>query len=184
MGLDMYLSKRTYVKQWEHNSPEDQFEVSVKKGGVTYPNIKSKRISYVEEELMYWRKANQIHGWFVSNTNEVVQDVKYTLDTDNLKELLETCKQVMNVLNNSKKKTTQVVGGWKNGEEYMEDVEVYDDEATEQIQELLPPVQGFFFGSYEIDEWYKQNIEETIKFLEEELPNCSEYDEFEYYASW
>lgn len=184
MGLDMYLSKKSYVKQWEHNKPEDQFEVSVKKGGVTYPNIQSKRISYVEEELMYWRKANQIHGWFVSNTNEIVEDVRYTLDTDNLKELLETCKQVMDVLNTSKKKTTQVVGGWKNGEEYMEDVEVYDDEATEKVQQLLPPVQGFFFGSYEIDEWYKQNIEDTIKFLEEELPNCSEYDEFEYYASW
>jgi hypothetical protein len=33
MGLDMYLSKKTYVKQWEHNPPEETYEVTVTKGG-------------------------------------------------------------------------------------------------------------------------------------------------------
>ncbi len=31
MGLDMYLSKKTYVKQWAHNEKKDQFSVSIKK---------------------------------------------------------------------------------------------------------------------------------------------------------
>lgn len=182
MGLDMYLSKKTYVKQWSHNKPEDQFEVIVKKGGVTYPNILPQRVSYVTEEIAYWRKANQIHGWFVNNAEELVADVKYSVSTENLQQLLEDCKKVLNILNNSKKQTTQVVGGWKNGEEYKVDVEVYSE--VDEIMDILPPTQGFFFGGSEIDDYYKQDIEHTISVLEQELSIPDDYNEYEYYASW
>jgi hypothetical protein len=184
MGLDMYLSKKTYVKQWSHNKPEDQYEVSVKKGGVTYPSIKPERVSYITEELMYWRKANQIHGWFVSNCQEVQADVKYYVEKEDLEKLLETCEKVLGILNQSEKKTLQVVGGWKGGEQYMVDHEVYD--TSDEIMELLPPTQGFFFGSDNIDEWYKETIEETIITLKEELSVSTEgySTDYEYYASW
>ncbi len=181
MGLDMYLSKKTYVKQWSHRKPEDQFDVSVKRGGEIYPNIKPERVSYVVEELMYWRKANQIHGWFCNNTEEIVADVKYYVTKTDLEVLLETCKSVSDILAKSPKITKQVVGGWKNGEEYLVPVEVYDNNV---IADILPPTQGFFFGSDTIDDYYKQDIDDTIKFLEEELSNCEEDAEFEYYASW
>ena len=182
MGLDMYLSKKTYVKQWSHQTPEEKFEVSVTKGGQPYGEIQSDRISYVTESLMYWRKANQIHGWFTANTQELTEEVSYRVNLDDLKNLLETCKQVLDILNNSKMKTVQIRSGWSGGEEIYSDVEVY--ESTDEIMELLPPTQGFFYGSDEIDEWYKQSIEETVEFLEREIPKCDEYDEFEYYASW
>ena len=184
MGLDMYLSKKTYVKQWSHQSPEDQYEVSVKRGGVSYPNIRQERVSYVTEEIMYWRKANQIHGWFVSNCEERVPDVKYDVTREDLENLLETCKKVLGILNQSEVKITQVVGGWKSGEQYMVDHEVYD--TTDEIMKLLPPTQGFFFGSDSIDQWYKETIEETITTLEEELsvPQEGYGSDYEYYASW
>ncbi len=65
---------------------------------------------------------------------------------------------------------------------YM-DIDVYD---TEDILEILPPTQGFFFGSDTIDDWYKKDIEETIKVLEDELsvPKIGYGAEYEYYASW
>ena len=182
MGLDMYLSKKTYVKQWSHNKPEEQFEVSVKRGGEPFEKIEPTRVSYVTEELMYWRKANQIHGWFVHNTQEVVEEVKYYVTKEDLQNLLDVCKQVLDVIAKSKMKTVQVRSGWSGGEETYSDVETFDCE--DEIRELLPPTEGFFYGSYEIDEWYKNNIEETAAFLEKELPKCDEYDEFEYYASW
>jgi len=181
MGLDMYLSKKTYVKQWSHRKPEDQFDVSVKRGGENYPNIKPERVSYVIEELMYWRKANQIHGWFCNNTEEIVADVKYYVTKTDLEVLLETCKTVLNILENAPKVTKQVVGGWKDGAEYMVDVDAYDSDV---LQDILPPTQGFFFGSDTIDDYYKQDITDTINFLQEELSNCEEDAEFEYYASW
>lgn len=182
MGLDMYLSKKTYVKQWSHNTPEEQFEVTVKKGGEPFENIQSDRISYITESLMYWRKANQIHGWFVNNTNEVTPDVLYRVETQHLEELLETCKKVIEILNNCAMGKTQIQTGWSSGEATFEDIDVYD--CVDEISDLLPPTQGFFFGGSEIDEWYKNQVLETIEFLEKELPNCDKYDEFEYYASW
>lgn len=181
MGLDMYLSKKTYVKQWSHISPDQQFNISVNRGGKTYPGIKPERVSYVTEELMYWRKANQIHGWFVENTEELEADRKYSVSKVDLEVLLETCRKIMELLATAPKTTKQVVGGWKNGEEYMVDVEVYDNKV---LNDILPPTEGFFFGSDTIDNYYKEMILETIKFLEEELPNCDEDAEFEYYASW
>ena len=177
----MYLSKKTYVKQWSHISPDEQFNVSVTRGGKPYSGINPNRVSYVTEELMYWRKANQIHGWFVQNTEELEADRKYYVTKVDLEVLLETCKKVLELLATAPKTTTQVVGGWKNGEQYMVDVEVYDNDI---LQDILPPTQGFFFGSDTIDEWYKEQIVETIKFLEEELPTCDDDADFEYYASW
>jgi hypothetical protein len=181
MGLDMYLSKKTYVKQWDHREPKDQFTVTVKKGDKTYSNIKPERVSYVIEELMYWRKANQIHGWFCNNTEEKISDIQYYVTKNDLEVLLETCKTVLKIIEDSPMITKQVVGGWKNGEEYMVDVKEYDNEL---LKDLLPPTDGFFFGSDVIDDYYKENVIDTINFLEQELPNCDEYDEFEYRASW
>ena len=32
-------------------------------------------------------------------------------------------------------------------------------------KELLPPMQGFFFGSYNYDEWYFEQLEDTITII-------------------
>lgn len=51
--------------------------------------------------------------------------------------------------------------------------------------EQLPPTEGFFFGSTEVDEWYWQDLEKTaamIKGILEEFPE--EHWEFEYHSSW
>jgi hypothetical protein len=33
MGLDMYLTKKHYVQNWEFKKPEEQYEITIKKGG-------------------------------------------------------------------------------------------------------------------------------------------------------
>jgi hypothetical protein len=106
------------------------------------------------------------------------------VEKEDLEKLLETCEKVLDILNKSEKKTLQVVGGWKGGEQYMVDHEVYD--TSDEIMELLPPTQGFFFGSDNIDQWYKETIEETITTLKEELSVSTEgySTDYEYYASW
>ena len=125
----MYLTKKSYVKNWEFMSDEQKHSVTVTKNGEP-TNIKPERVSYVEEEIMYWRKANQIHGWFTENTTEITPDVRYRVSKTDLEVLLETCKKVIEVLNNSPKKVKQVVGGWKDGQEYMVDVDVYDNDVV------------------------------------------------------
>ena len=159
----MYLSKKTYVKNWSHQSPEETHSVEVKKGGVIHPSIKPERVSYITESIMDWRKANQIHGWFCNNTHELVDNIRYDVTRENLEQLLSDCKKVLEILNTSTKSVTQVAGGWKDGKEFMVDVEVYDN--VDEVMEILPPTQGFFFGSEYIDDYYKQDIENTIEVL-------------------
>ena len=95
MGLDMYLTKRTYVKNWDYMKKSEKNYVTVK--GANEKHIKSERIQYIEEQLMYWRKANQIHGWFVENVQDGIDDCgEYAVNLSQLKQLMDVCYEVMN----------------------------------------------------------------------------------------
>ena len=109
---------------------------------------------------IYWRKANQIHGWFINNCaggeDNNCEDI--SVSRDNLVDLHKICGVLI------------------------------DTRSTELAMDWLPPTPGFFFGGYEIDDWYWQNVEETHAKLGELLDRITEenkYDyEIEYYASW
>ncbi len=150
MGLDMYLEKRTYVKQWDHQSAEEKHEVVVTKGGQP-TNIDPKKVKYIIEEAGYWRKANQIHRWFVENVQNGIDNCgDYYVGSEKLTELLELCKKV---------------------------------EADHSLaEELLPSASGFFFGGTEYDEWYFEDIKNTIAILEEAL--ADKHGDFYYSSSW
>ena len=50
-------------------------------------------------------------------------------------------------------------------------------------KEALPPTAGFFFGSYDIDEWYLQDLKYTYELLTRLLSN-DKIESFLYQASW
>jgi uncharacterized protein YneR len=152
MGLDMYLYKKNYIWQGEWVKPEVKQEVVVKTGGEVDVKIKSNRVKYVVEEVGYWRKANQIHKWFVDNVQKGVDDCgNYWVSREKLESLLELCKQI----------------------------KIDQNKAAE----LLPSQSGFFFGGTEYDEWYFQDIDNTISILEDVLSD-EDADDFEYSSSW
>ena len=92
----MYLEKRTYVRQWEHQTPEEQYNVEVTKGGEPV-KIDPKRVTYVIEEVGYWRKQNQIHQWFVENVQNGEDNcAEYCVSKGQLEDLLEICKKILN----------------------------------------------------------------------------------------
>lgn len=53
-----------------------------------------------------------------------------------------------------------------------------------KADDLLPPAEGFFFGSTQIDDWYWDDIKETIGTIKKLLDNTSEEWEFYYGSSW
>jgi hypothetical protein len=186
MGLDMYLYKKTYVQNWEHHAPEQKHIVTVKKNGKTRKDIKPDRVTYVVEQVGYWRKFNALHSWFVQNCADGEDDCKeVNVNEEQLVELLGILKKVKSLLDKSKTviKQLETYGG----EKY--DHEVY--ECEDEVKELLSPRQGFFFGSYDIDKWYKSDVENTIVLLEELMNENEESKkhgihsgEFSYQASW
>ena len=152
----MYLSKKTYVKQWEHIPKEEQFEVTVKRNGKVFDQIKVDRISYVEEQMMYWRKANHIHNWFVQNCQNSVDDCRLTyVSAEDLKNLYDACKKVM------------------------------EFDAASAPNDILPTTSGFFFGSTDYDEYYYQDTKDTIEFLEKEMDSDGKFSgDYYYHSSW
>ena len=95
MGLDMYLYKKNYIWTGDWIKPEARQEVGVKKGGDIDTTIKPERVKYVVEEVGYWRKANQIHKWFVDVVQQGEDDCgSYYVGRESLEELLDICKKI------------------------------------------------------------------------------------------
>ena len=63
MGLDMYLSKRTYVKNWSFQKDEEKFNIRVKKGNDTFEKIKP--------EYTSWYRGSHIAILSSSDVNRV-----------------------------------------------------------------------------------------------------------------
>jgi hypothetical protein len=94
MGLDMYLTKETYVRKYDPATNSIVPTVTI--AGEYAHKINPARISCVVEEVAYWRKANAIHEWFVVNCQGGEDECKKTyVSTDSLQELLDTCQEVI-----------------------------------------------------------------------------------------
>lgn len=125
MGLDMYLTKKI----------------------TAYVDPDSDRTYEHQQDAGYWRKANQIHGWFVREIQGGVDDCgSYPVSFEKLMELRDLCKKVLEIRDTS----------------------------------LLPPCEGFFFGSGAVDECYFYQLEDTIRILED----LEENRKYFYQSSW
>lgn len=184
MGLDMYLYRKTYVKNWDHNPAEKRFEITVKQGGKPFKAINPERINYITEEVGYWRKANAIHRWFVENVQDGKDDCgEYYVSREQLTSLRDLCLRVLEAtkleagkVHNGDRSTKE--GGW---EPVYEDGGIIADPI--KAKELLPTASGFFFGSTDYDQYYVQDIRETSDMLTALLAEPEEGD-FIYRASW
>lgn len=90
----MYLTKQTYVgANYDHNKITGEIEL-YKDGKLIDVNLS--RVTNINERVGYWRKANHIHKWFVDNCQNGVDDCKeYYVSIEQLKELLQRCKDVL-----------------------------------------------------------------------------------------
>lgn len=142
------------------------------------------------EEICYWRKANQIHKWF--NVRFIKNQDPwgfYEVSEIDIQGLLLVCKLLMII----KEETHSELSWWKTDlfkviEKNAKDVPrdesciVYD--CADYIAEaILPPDNlGCFFGSGLVDEWYWEQIDDTIEMLEHALEQG--YSKYFYMASW
>ena len=94
MGLDMYLYKKVYVgANYEHNQISGTLALKRREEPI---EIDLQKVIYITESVAYWRKANQIHYWFVKNVQYGEDDCKpYIVYGEKLLELVELCKKVL-----------------------------------------------------------------------------------------
>lgn len=90
MGLDMYLTAERYASEYRES------DAKLVEAFKALPiNQKIGRVKTIVADVMYWRKANAIHKWFVDNVQDGEDNCdKYWLSIHQLKELLAVCKEV------------------------------------------------------------------------------------------
>jgi hypothetical protein len=151
----MYLTKKTYVKNWKHMSDDEKHNVSVE--GKSAKEIKPERITHIEEEIGYWRKANQIHNWFVQNVQNGNDDCgSHYVDVEQLEELSTNCKEVL-----------------------------ADHSKAEEL--LPTQQWFLFWSELSYDEWYFNQLEQTVEIIDGILTEMKENEahyEFYYESSW
>ena len=103
-------------------------------------------------QLAYWRKANHIHQWFTQGVEE-----------DNCTHIPVAEKKILKLIDIC-----------------MDVLQDKDDRAV--AEELLPTQSGFFWGNTGYNEWYYQDVRDTIEILAEALDDIEPNDELYYYA--
>jgi hypothetical protein len=155
MGLDQYLYANVYLSEANFLGEQKQNAFAKVKEALEADSFICEDFPAlnVNVKVGQWRKANQIHQWFVDNVQDGEDNCKeYYVEREQLEELKSVCEQV-----------------------------IADKTLAE---DLLPPASGFFFGSYEIDEWYWEQVKDTVEQLERVLTKVPEGWSFAYDSSW
>lgn len=186
MGLDMYLVKKLDVKKWSFIKEEDTFEVKVTKWGKEFKHIDLSKICSISVDEMYWRKANQIHNWFVQNVQNWVDDCgEYNVSHEKLEEL----KKVVTEVFNSIELIDWAVENWKEfiNWKFVPCVEKWKIIKNPTIAKTLLPVKSWFFywGTW-YDEYYYSDIKETKEWLDQLFADKESIENYEFFysSSW
>jgi len=139
---------------------------------------------FCSKEVGYWRKANQIHNWFVENVQNGEDDCDYhrEITISDFQSLRRLCKKVLDSLN-LKDGTIENGYTYENGIKtpILEEGKVATN--TELADELLPTCEGCFFGGTNYDEYYAEDLERTIKIIDKVLEETDFNTEMIYYCS-
>ena len=160
MGLDMYLEIRKSEYRSKYSKDKgSRLKLEYPKDITEFiPDLTDLRISrQTNYEVGYWRKANQIHNWFMENCarrdeyDNPIDDCRpVEITVDKLEALLDTCKKVL---------ADHSLAG-----------------------SLLPTADGFFFGSTEYDDYYFGDLEQTVEIIEPVLKFAKHKLEIKDYA--
>ena len=136
--IKLTSKKRITVSEITDISPNTiTFKVwNTEKENYEETTINKSDIEEVKFTLAYWRKANQIHAWFVNEVQQGVDDCnEYKVSGSQLNALIELCKEVLEKRNDNFSSAN------------------------------LPTQAGFFFGDTEYTDYYYSKVEDTIKQL-------------------
>lgn len=150
MGLDQYLYCNSKKVCQTVNDMADEWE-----GGYQAKN----------GIAIQWRKANQVHGWFVREVQGGKDDCGiYEVTVSDLVRLHDACKEV---LDSTKLVDSDVRNGrtFENGKlvDIVEKGQRLEDPSV--AIELLPTESGFFFGGTDYDQWYWWDVQYTERKL-------------------
>lgn len=157
MGLDQYLYAKKYYSSTEFWGKEnaEMFEKIVDAAnmrGFTHKNDENFNSVYVEVQCAYWRKANQIHAWFVNNVQDGNDNcAEYYVSREKLQQLVDECEAVIK----DKDKAEEILptqsgfffGNTEYDDWYMHDIQYTAERLRELIQLGESESVEFYYSS-------------------------------------
>jgi hypothetical protein len=122
----------------------------------------------VSIEAAYWRKANAVHAWFVDECQGGVDECQLSdaFDGEKLAQLRQRC---------------------------LDALRAFLDGDPTKAGEIMEPRPGFFFGAYDIDQWWAEDMADTVRAVERCIQAGIEVAQrrdggspvmFRYHSSW
>ncbi len=156
MGLDMYLKGKRYISSAFNGGGDDELAQTI---GNALP------------ELNVF-----VPRWGKSIVKEVVVEVGYWRKANAIHNwFVKNCQE-----------GEDDCGTYYVGREQLEELRgicqtILADRSL--ASELLPPTAGFFFGSTSVDDFYFQDLKQTVDLIDQALTLPNSW-EFEYESSW
>ena len=155
------------------------------------------RTSEGTQEVGYWRKANAVHGWFVREcANGVDECQEIPVSKIKLLELQAHCLIALmkrgeeEITSDESPKSSRSVpadgeqlGEWLVNEMKMETTLAVMEKEFEDKSDPLRPTAGFFFGGTDKDQYYYSDLMETAEIIAKAVTQYPD-GEFIYQASW
>jgi len=201
MGLDMYLGRVPAGlvdddKIIAELSAEDDDENDANED-VEGAEIR-KAIDLIENnEIAYWRKFNALHHWLVEHImngidkcqpSRPISKPEFILLQHTLQKAHDTFRQYVDFDSDAAKEAyiKEVVPGVDDEAEYNWSFEIDpDSEVAHKLDEILPPSEGFFFGSQMYSWWYYVDVDRALNVVKEILDRDDfGLYEYRYLASW
>jgi hypothetical protein len=93
MGLDMYLYAKRHYSEYDADSSK-RINIILPASGIGH--LADSPSLQVTIRVMYWRKANHIHNWFVQNVQDGVDNCEeHYVSLDDLIKLRDVCENVL-----------------------------------------------------------------------------------------
>ena len=90
MGLDMYLTAERYLGSYTNTTKRD---IALEGLEGDHPPVTDNPSMAITLDVAYWRKANQVHDWFVERVQGGEDNCqKYFVPLDDLRELVTTAR--------------------------------------------------------------------------------------------
>ena len=159
MGLDMYLYRRQYVGGWDWKNQDDE----TKRERAMYDSIVSYFGSARVEDSPHAYIDLCVAYWRKANSVH-----KWFCDLDGGRDECQDINVSYNQLRELRDLCASVI------------------EQPAMAASTLPTQPGFFFGSYDYDEWYMEDMKRTVAQLDEVLAEVGPdtWTDFIYRASW
>jgi len=149
-----------------------------------------------EEQIGYWRKVNSVHGWFVRELADGVDECQeIPVPFEKLKELRDNCLTALSNRDNAEPNQGSTVNlNMDDGnalaainKKFIEEMmnAATGNTLVDYQKDPLAPTAGFFFGSTVKDEYYYGDLAETVDIINTAIANDPQgLRQYTYQASW